>query len=221
MYKSIIYKEWIKTRRVIALMALLFVGLGVWSFLKINEECRISGMVNLWETLLQKGVVFFAIFRFAPLFLGAMLAITQYVPELHSKRLKLTLHLPLPERHIIATMLLFGLSATLVFVVVSLAALLGGLSIDFPREIVGAAFQLILPWFLAAPAVYLLASWVCLEPLWKQRVLNFLVAVAAIAFFFFDAKAGAYLSMNLWLVAAIILAFLFPFYSTLRFKEGK
>lgn len=202
-------------------MAIIFAGMWIYSFLKINEAGRLMGMVSYWETLIQKGIVFFTAFRFIPLSLGILLAITQYVPELQSKRLKLTLHLPLPEKRIIAIMLLYGLIITLLFITIVMALLLWGLSADFPPEIIGGTFQLLLPWFLAAPAAYLIASWTCLEPLWKQRILNGIVGIAALSFFFIDAKAGACTTLNLWLAALTAVAFLFPFYSTMRFKEGK
>jgi hypothetical protein len=221
MYQSLIYKEWIKTRKTIALMALVFVAVGIYSFMKINEECRLLGMVSYWENLIQKGIIFFTDFRFLPLLLGILLAITQYVPELQSKRLKLTLHLPLSESKIIVTMLLYGLSVTLLFVAASILLLLWGLTPRFPREIVSRTFELILPWFLAGPAAYLTASWICLEPLWKQRILNFTGGACVLSFFFINAKAGACRTLDFWLIAFVAVAFLFPFYSALRFKEGK
>ncbi|MDR0814893.1 MAG: hypothetical protein LBN37_03975, partial [Bacteroidales bacterium] len=176
---------------------------------------------NYWEGLIQKGIDFFTALKFLPLLLGILLAVTQYVPELQSKRLKLTMHLPLPESKIIATMLHYGLVVTLLFVIVSIFLLLWGLTLHFPREIVSGAFELILPWFLAGPASYLIASWICLEPLWKQRILNLIGGIGALSFFFIDAKAGAYRTFDLWLIAIAAIAFLFPFFSTLRFKEGK
>jgi hypothetical protein len=118
-------------------------------------------------------------------------------------------------------MLFYGLSVTLLFIVLSLTLLLWMLSIDFSREIVSRAFELILPWFLAGPAAYLITSWICLEPLWKQRILNLIGGVGFLSFFFIDAKAGAYGALDIRLVLPVAVAFLFPFYSTLRFKEGK
>jgi hypothetical protein len=202
-------------------MAIVFVGIGVYSFMRIEEDIRLLGMVNYWDSLIQKEVSFFSYFKFLPLLLGALLAIMQYVPELQSKRLKLTLHLPLSDWKIIATMLVYGLTVVLLFVIISLTLLLLGLRINFPPEVVTAVFKDILPWFLAGLAAYLLASWVCIEPVWRQRVLNFLPTVGTLSFFFISGKPGAYQPMFVYLIVFVAIAFSFSFYSAIRFKEGK
>ena len=220
MWKSIVYKEWIKTRSAIAIIVVVFCGMGVYSFLKINESVRMSGMVALWETVVQKDPLLLGYFKYLPLLAGILLAITQYIPELQFKRLKLTLHLPLKEDHILLTMLLYGIAVIALLLLVSLPFLLWGLSLSFPREIVYAAFQQLVPWFLAGPAAYLLAVWVCLEPQWKQRIMNVIPGLLFLSLFFFSAKSGAYSPFDPFLTAAFIVSFFFPFYSAIRFKEG-
>jgi hypothetical protein len=220
MYNAIIYKEWIKTRKVIGLLAIIFTGVGLFSFMKMGEEIRSAGMALFWETIIQKDVVLFPYFEYLPLLAGFLLAITQYVPELQFKRLKLTLHLPLPENRIVFAMLAYGFSVALTFIVLSLPLLLLGLSLSFPSEIVWASFGKILPWFLAGPASYLLTAWICLEPQWKQRILNAMSGIVALSFFFIKAKSGAYLPFIPFLTVFIILAFAFSYYSKNRFKEG-
>jgi hypothetical protein len=205
----------------IVLMAIVFLGVGIYSFMKIAETVRLIGMINYWEGTIEKGLSFFEYFKYLPLLLGILLAVTQYVPELQFKRLKLTLHLPLPEKNIIAVMLAYGLAVELLFILITVPVLLFGLSFGFPREIVWGAFWLILPWFLAGLAAYLIASWICLEPQWKQRVLDFIPGVGVISFFFMGVKAGAYQPFVIYLIGFILLAFTFSFYSAIRFKEGK
>jgi hypothetical protein len=220
MIQSIIYKEWIKTRKTIGLLAAVFLGAGVFSFMKINEGIRAAGMVAYWETIIQKDAVLFPYFEYLPLLAGLLLAITQYVPELQFKRLKLTLHLPLSESKILLTMLIFGFGVVFLFVVLTLALLLWGLNHYFPAEIVQASFWNLSPWFLAGLASYLLASWVCFEPQWKQRILNAIPGICVLSFFFLRAKSGAYQPFDPYLAGFVVVAFFFSFYSTARFKEG-
>jgi hypothetical protein len=205
----------------ILLMAIVFAGIGIYSFMKIAETGRLMGMVGYWEATIEKDLYFFGYFKYLPLLLGLLLAVTQYVPELQLKRLKLTLHLPLPEKNIIAAMLAYGAAVELLFILVTMPLLLFGLSFSFPREIVWGAFGLILPWFLAGLAAYLIASWICLEPQWNRRILNFIPGAGAISFFFIGVKAGAYQPFVVYLIGFILLAFAFSFYSAIRFKEGK
>ena len=220
MYNAIIYKEWIKTRKMIGLLAIIFTGVGIFSFMKTGEEIRSTGMVLFWETVIQKDVVLFPYFKYLPLSAGFLLAVTQYVPELQFKRLKLTLHLPLPENRIVFTMLAYGFSIVSAFIIFTVPLLLLGLSLSFPSEIVLASFGKILPWFLAGLASYLFTSWICLEPQWKQRILNAISGIAALSFFFIKAKSGGYLPFIPYLTVLIILAFSFSYYSKSRFKEG-
>ena len=220
MYNAIIYKEWIKTRKIIGLLAIIFTGIGLFSFMKTGEEIRSTGMVLFWETIIQKDVALFPYFEYLPLLAGFLLAVTQYVPELQFKRLKLTLHLPLPENRIVFTMLAYGFSIVLAFVILTVPLLLLGLSLSFPSEIVWVSFGKILPWFLAGLASYLFTAWICLEPQWKQRILNAISGIAALSFFFIKAKSGGFLPFIPYLVAFVIVAFSFSYYSKDRFKEG-
>jgi hypothetical protein len=220
MYKSLFYKEWIKTRTTIIVLAALFLGIGIYSFMSLSANVRLLGLVNLWEEAIQKDTAMFPYFKYLPLLAGVLVAITQYIPELQFKRLKLTLHLPLNENNIVFTMLLYGFGVVFVLSFVTLALLLLGLRRYFPAEIVSSAFQQILPCFLAGPAAYLIASWICLEPQWKQRILNAIPGIIALSFFFLRAKSGAYQPFDPYLTGWVIIAFSFAFYSTTRFKEG-
>ncbi|MDR2682273.1 MAG: hypothetical protein LBB64_00200 [Dysgonamonadaceae bacterium] len=220
MYQSLLYKEWIKTRSAIIGIAAVFAGVGIYSFLKINEGIRLSGIVNVWETAVQKDPLFFPYFEYLPLLAGILLATTQYIPELQFKRLKLTLHLPLKENHILLTLLLYGVGVLALLLLVTLPVLLWGLSRQFPAELVRAAFQQLTPWFLAGPAAYLITAWVCLEPQWKQRMWNLIPGILFLSLFLLTGVSGAYRSLEPYLVVAIVASFFFSFYSTARFKEG-
>jgi len=117
-------------------------------------------------------------------------------------------------------MLLYGIAIVALLVLVSLPLLLWGLSRHFPAEIVRTSFQQLFPWFLAGPAAYLITSWVCLEPQWKQRVMNIVAALLFLSFFLLQAKSGAYGPFLPYLIVALMVSFFFSFYSTARFKEG-
>ena len=220
MYKSLIYKEWIKTRSTIIVFAAVFLGVGIYSFIKINESIRLSGIVNIWESIIQKDSQLFSYFEYLPLLFGVLLAIVQYIPELQFKRLKLTLHLPMNENNILLTMLLYGVAVVGLLLLVTLPMFLWILSWQFPAEIVHAAFQQLLPWSLAGLAAYLIAAWVCLEPHWTQRILNVVPGIIFLSLFLLKAKSGAYQIFELYLIVALIVSFFFSFYSTARFKEG-
>ena len=220
MWKSIIYKEFIKTRNSIAIIIAAFTGVGIYSFMKIYENIRQAGIVAVWEEAVQRDHDMFSYFEYLPVIAGILLAITQYLPELHFKRLKLTLHLPMKEDNILLTMLLFGISVVVSLLAITLLVLLWGISRGFPPEIVHDVFMQLTPWFLAAPAAYLMTAWVYLEPRWKQRIMNIPPALLFLSLFLMKAKSGDFQYFDIFLIAALAVSFVFPFYSTARFKEG-
>ena len=220
MWKSIIYKEWIKTRSIIAVIVCVFLGVGIYSFISINQNIRLVGIVGVWEDTIQKDPVIFGYFQYLPLFAGILLAIAQYIPELQSKRLKLTLHLPLNENGIMMTMLLYGIIVIALLLIVTIPVLLLGLSRSYPSEIVFSALHQLVPWFFAGLAAYTITAWVCLDPQWKQRIFNIIPGLFFLSFFLLSAKSRAFCPFMPFLIVAIIVSFFFSFYSTARFKEG-
>jgi hypothetical protein len=209
-----------KTRSAVIVIAAVFLGTGIYSFMKLNESIRLSGIVNVWENTIQKDPSLFPYFEYLPLLAGILLAISQYVPELQFKRLKLTLHLPLNENSIVLTMLLYGAGILSLLILVALPLLLWGVSLRFPSEIVYTAFKQLFPWFLAGQAAYLITAWICLEPQWKQRILNSIPGILLLSLFLLRSKSGAYQPFEPYLIGALIASFFFAFYSTQRFKEG-
>ncbi|MDR0686426.1 MAG: hypothetical protein LBF79_03080 [Dysgonamonadaceae bacterium] len=220
MYKAILYKEFIKTRAVIIILPTLFAAVAVFSFLQLFEEIRLAGKVSFLETVIQKDTAMFPYFKHLPTFAGVLLASVQYLPEIQYKRLKLTLHLPIKESKTIITMLLYGITIVVTLLLITIAALLIPLAKTFPAEIVNAQFMTLIPHFIAAPAAYLLTTWICIEPTWKFKIPGIIAATYALTFFTMTAKPGAYMPFVPYLIAFVVIAFCFPFLSVARFKEG-
>ena len=222
MYQALFYKEWIKTRRVIWLAGIIFTGMIIYSFIDMGQAFRVGGAVTTWSNVLLKDAsILPSAIRWAPLLAALLLAFSQFVPEMVNKRLKLTLHLPLPETNIMSSMLCYGVAVLLALYLFVYAILLTGLAVYYPYEILMMMTAKSLPWFLGGLAGYLLAAWVCLEPVWRQRICNSFIAICALSLFFLDAPSGAYLPLLGWLAAIALAAFGFPFYSASHFKEGK
>lgn len=76
-------------------------------------------------------------------------------------------------------------------------------------------------WYVAGLAAYFFTAWICLEPTWKMRVLDLLVAVAVLRIFFISETPEAYNDFLPLLVVYTLLASALPFWSVMRFKNGK
>ena len=111
---AIFYKEWIKTRWYLLLALLVTLGFAGYSMLRINRVASMKGVEHVWEVMLSRDTVFVDLLEFIPLLVGILLALVQFVPEMHHKCLKLTLHLPYPQLRMINLMLLYGLVVLLI-----------------------------------------------------------------------------------------------------------
>ncbi|MDR3236591.1 MAG: hypothetical protein LBT48_07730 [Prevotellaceae bacterium] len=219
MYTSLFYKEWIKTRRPLLLLSAVFAATVAYILLNVAKLYQ-ANPVALWEFIVQNNAAQAGYLKYLTLGAGIALALVQLAPEMQNKRLKLTLHLPLNESKIVGSILWFGIVALTGLYLASGAILLAGLTVYFPAEIVSANLLAMLPWMLGGLAAYLFAAWICLEPVWRQRVLYTIPALGCTSLFYLDALPGAYLPFVPWLASLTVAGFAFPFYSAIRFKQG-
>ncbi|MFV0591037.1 MAG: hypothetical protein ACK5M7_06605 [Draconibacterium sp.] len=220
MTKAIFYKEWIKLRWVLFVLAGVFVAMVPYLVLSIHSKFRFAGKAHLWSVIAEKDVNLISQLQYLPLLAGLLLGLFQFVPEMNKKSLKLTLHLPLPEKLTVIKMMLFGFGGLTAIFVTTGGVLLALLGFSLPPTIIGAWLIASLPWYLAGLAAYLLAAWVCIEPSWKQRAVNALISGSLLTVFLRTAGSYGYQHFTPALMAVCLLAMLFPFYSVFRFKEG-
>ena len=220
MIKAIFYKEWIKMRWFCLVAALFLAGFTAYALLRVQRVITFKGAAHIWEVMLEKEVVFIDILQYLPVLLGVLLALVQFIPEMTHKRLKLTLHLPFPQRKMILLMMGVGLAALAVLSAVQAFVLWCYFHTLLAPELVSRILLTSLPWYLGALALYPLAAWVCLEPTWRRRVADILVAVGVCRLFFLSETPQAYDGMLPWLLALLLCVLFFPLLSVYRFKQG-
>ncbi|MBS6990726.1 hypothetical protein [Alistipes onderdonkii] len=220
MIKAIFYKEWIKMRWFCLVAALFLAGFTAYALLRVQRVITFKGAAHIWEVMLEKEVVFIDILQYLPVLLGVLLALVQFIPEMTHKRLKLTLHLPFPQRKMILLMMSVGLAALAVLSAVQAFVLWCYFHTLLAPELVSRILLTSLPWYLAGLALYPLAAWVCLEPTWRRRVADILVAVGVCRLFFLSETPQAYDGMLPWLLALLLCVLFFPLLSVYRFKQG-
>ena len=221
MLKAIFFKEWIKTRWYLLLALLVTLGFSGYGMLRIDRVVTLKGVGHVWEVMLSRDTIFIDLLKYIPLLAGLLLAVVQFVPEMHRKCLKLTLHLPYSQQKMVVAMLFYGLVALLVcfglnFLLMGVY-LNGILAAELQRHILLTA----VPWFVAGLAAYFLVAWVCLEPTWKRRVLNLLVSLLLLRIFFLSDTPEAYNSFVPLLVVFTLLTATLSWLSVCRFKIGK
>lgn len=221
MIQSLYYKEWLKSRWILLVIFLAFIGIISYSFITISQNIRVGGINPVWDFIVQKGIYYFGYIKYFPLVAGILLAVTQYVPEMSDKRLKLTLHLPLPESKIMYTMLSYGIVCLCIIFLLAYTIIYAGTTYYFPSEIAFWNAIVILPWILGGIVSYSLTTWICIEPVWRQRILNSLISILIISLFYFDCVPEAYNPSIGYLLAITILTIIFSFSSLIRFKDGE
>ena len=220
MNRMILYKEWLKTRWVLLGIVLVMAAITFYCFLNLTKVVQIRGAEILWETLVSKETVLTEIFRFVPAVAAALLALSQWLPEMQHKRLKLTLHLPYPQGKMILTMAAYGLFLLSVLYAVQAGVCAPVFAQWIPAELIARILRTMAVWYLAGWAAYLFTSALCLEPTWRFRVPVLLVSAGLLRILYLSGIPEAYNGFFWILLPYVIASGSLLFLSVSRFKEG-
>ena len=221
MFKSVAFKEWIKTRWFLIILALIGVIAVGNIFLKVQHNIAFNEASKYWYLILFQNHHYFSNMKFIPLFIGLIIAAAQYIPEIMERRIKLTFHLPINENKILIMMLGFGTISLLVSYALIFSVFVSLSNHFFAEEIVHAVIISVTPWFLAGFATYFLAALIILEAIWKYRVAYFITAAAFILLFFESSVAGGYSPVNLKMVILTSVISISLLFSAYRFRKGE
>lgn len=221
MERAIIFKEWVKTRMVFFISLGLAVCIAFYTVAMMNRLIELKGVEHLWLIMLLKDNTFIDMIKYVPLLVGLAIGVAQMAPEMTQKRLKLTLHLPYPQRRLVGLMLLAGLAELLVVYLLQAMIIM---AYDFrilPVELVGRVMLTTLPWYFAGFTAYLFVTAVCLEGTWRRRIILSLLGIAVLMMYFLQPALEAYNGMVLLIVITVVLLAVLSFGSIIRFKEGR
>ena len=218
--KALSYKEWMKTRKLVGGWILLLAAVSVYAYIDLTYTIRMNEAVNVWFGILFQGTSVSALLMYLLPLAGISLAIVQFVPEMTQKRFKLTLHLPASETRLVSSMLLFGYGVLGVLYLSCLVFLSLLVSRVLPFEGVSMMLSQVLPWTAAGLAGYGFTAWICIEPSWKQRAMNMLMAAGLLSVCFVSVYPEAYAGFGWGMAVLVAASFVFPFYSCIRFKQG-
>lgn len=221
MFKAVLKKEWIKTKWFVIGIALASLLIHLYMFVKLGRSIRFAGMVHLWDVIINKEQFIFREIRYLPIVAGLSIGLSQFVPEIYQKRLKLALHLPLKSFKIISWNIAYGLICLSTIFILSIVILLLFIGIHFSCEFVLSGFITILPWYLAGITTYLLVAWIVLEPRWDRRIINALIALPLVSMFMLANNPAAYTGSVMMILSLTIFSSSLVYLSVIRFKDGK
>lgn len=221
MFKAFFYKEFIKTRWFFVCSALVLWVLTAYVVVNISNLFALKGTRVMWLATNTNDYIYMYIVQYAPLIIGVLAGVVQFVPELLQRRIKLTLHLPCSYLRSIGTMLFFG--ELMLYVIFSIAIfIIVGVYIKFyPCEISFSAAYVMVVWSLAGMQAYMLTAWICLEPSFARRIVYVIVSASMLRVFFLSDEPGAYSHFLIPMLIVLLLSSSLPFIAVRRLKEGK
>ncbi len=220
MWKAIIYKEWKKTKWFNIGIWMVAILLLTYIFMKIGRSFRFVGMEHLWDVVVNRDQFLFRNLKYFPIAAGIIFGLSQFVPEVIEKRIKLTLHLPLPKHRAILIMIAYGLILLTITFTIHILTTIVFVQLYFPKEIIISMIFTIVPWYISGLVAYSFIAMISLEPTWKRRIFNIILMVLTLDLFYISDFPGAY-RFNIYLVILIsIYVMPFVFLSVNRFKKG-
>ncbi len=221
MWKSIIYKEWLKIKWFFIIATALEILVAGYIFIKVQHDFKFNEANNYWYLILFMGAPYFTYLKFVPIISALAISVAQYFPETVNKRIKLSFHLPINENKILLTMMLFGTICLLIGYLVLLTIFYGFSTFYFPSDIIIPALTSITPWFLSGFAVYYFVALIVLEPVWKYRFFYIVVAAVFLPLFIESASIGSYAPANPVLFVLVIILSISLLFSGYRFRKGE
>jgi hypothetical protein len=220
MFKSLVYKEWLKIRWVAIGLAVInaLIVLNIYFDLSnAFKEIAANSVVGQFQAY---EIVFYSDIEMIVLATGLLLGVLQFFPEINQSRLKLTFHLPVKENKLMLQMASVGVIILLSISIMD-AFLLSLVSIKFlPKEFFESMLLTTLPWYIGSIVTYFWVIVIFVEPNWRKRIISIFIALGVVSLFYAGEGFSKY-SYSIWyfiLLAALNSTLIFL--SAYNFKRG-
>lgn len=190
MFKSIFLKEWLKIKY--PLFFLLIFSIIILSYFAFDLNFQFSTIEPesmMWYRFIHLEHKPHFILYYFYLFVGIIVATSQFLPEIIQKRLKLTLHLPLNIFKNIFLHLFIGIIFICLIITLFSIPLLRIISDYYPKEIVQVVFEDSLFFTLISLLTYIFISLLIME---QNRIKQLLKAVFTLLFLFYFSFQGSF-----------------------------
>lgn len=224
MIGHLFYKEWIKTRW--AFWATLAVGIAVIYYIFTMAENRMT-MLGGKEYMLSilydnPPRIYYSWLQYLPLLGAVCIGVSQYMPEVRNKRIRLTMHLPMDNDKLIIGMSVFGLMLISIFNAILLGFFLYENHAHFPAEITGPVTSTIINWFAASYLAYNYIGMTAMEPNGYRKLVYALTGLILLSLYYGDIDFhGAYSGATWFLVIIALMSCPLVLFSTHRFYKGE
>lgn len=218
--KNLIYKEWIKTKWFFLISAIISLAVVLYIFISVSSAMRGEAAMYLYD-LMTSGGKFFIMFKPVPILIAVLIGLSQFIPEVTDKRIKLSLHLPISTNAVIYSMVLYGFCVIAAILLLSLLIFVLLMQIYFPTEIIVPALQTMSVWVLGGVTTYFMIAMIALEPVGKFRFLYILVAYFIISVFMRNYAIGNVVTALPIFCGVTLLSSISILFTSHRFNKGE
>lgn len=224
MLLHLFYKEWIKTRW--AFLGALILGIAtiLYIFTGVENKITLLGAKTVMLRILydEPPVIYYASFQYIPLLMALCIGISQYVPEVTQKRIRLTLHLPLKNNVLISGMAGFGLLLLTIGNLIYTGLFLYYNIRLFPQEITNPVLLSLTPWLLSSYVAYNFIALIAVEPSKWRKVMYSVIAYYVLQLFLVGNEPhGAYAASIPVMIVLVVVSSCLILYSSQRFYKGE
>ncbi len=219
MIKSIWLKEYIKLKKILVILLLIHIAVSVYYFITLRGGFEMITPVQIWSDIIAKNSIFF--YRYEAVFYGTAitLGVFQFLPEVIKRSFRISCHLPMNEYIMVASTISFSIIfLTLLFVIDTVLICIVS-SLFFPYDIYSLIPKVMLYWYLEAILIYMIASILTLEPLWKNKIRIAILIVGIVTLVDVSVyKTDIY--YVLIVVGIVLISIPIIYYPAIRFRKG-
>lgn len=162
--KHLLYKEWLKTRWFAAVSLLLGIILSTYACIDALSSFHSLGGAFFYSTLLSGNISLMGQLKYLPLGVALLIGLSQFMPEITNKRIRLTLHLPIGGTAAVYTMILYGVVLFCCALLPAVLITTITMAVCFPAEITIPVWQTLFPWLLGGMTSYFFVAMIAFEP---------------------------------------------------------
>lgn len=205
MLNAILYKEFIKTYKVILIFIAIFTYSLFDTFLDTKNTIEFYEATSAILNITLLGRFDFNFIKFISIIFAISLGVAQFYPEIASGRIRLYLHLPMSHFKLISILIFSGLGLlSLVFSIIWFSYYMI-LSSYFPVEVFDAINSKLTPFFLASIFAYLTTLLAFLEPKIDKKVLYVMISLAVLILYLKYSQITYFVSDFMNIIMGVII----------------
>lgn len=208
MINSIIYKEWIKSYKIIYLFAIIIAVSIFGTYLNVKNAFEYNEATDVVLGVIYMGRFDFSYINYILPIFAIILGVAQFYPEIANARIRLYLHLPMSALKLESILIFVGF-VFLMFVCMVVGFLYYAiLTSYFPDEVFWAIFSKLYPMFLTSILCYLTTILAFLEPKNKRKIVYILISYFVLNYYMENSRSffvSQFLDYSIWVIVGVYI----------------